>query len=1793
MALDIDRLLSPVVLANLHEDIPPVQCVIWMGKDQYETIEINVYPFDTLDMIKFMICERYRTTPAFHPSYLFIGIPEDEEEPSHDSMYVPLDYLWYSNQTQSVRETHSLMHPWKAMMEGDEWFINANGSYSSPIIELRGRSTIEDVFESSVPVLHVYPLMTLLKEYRGLTPIADIDWNKRFAGYFPDVPINGPYQPTKEDGILLKKIHVLATKRKNLFRDLNQRIEDGIINPNLVVSGIQNMKLIWKKPIQGFEGAASLFYRLPVTELRPYLRLFPSDGSPITKLHVRGVIPIPTLEDPRVLAGWGEDESPDPTSDVCMMKYLHCSASGIVQPVYGTYCILNDGTMTLTIQPPKSIKRLSSDYDFNEFRTHSREIMKGLPAPANEYELHDMSVYMTVAMDLYSKRFTTERLMDRLAGFQPFFTTIEPLPNETPLLSLRYTAVSQYASEDNVYQFLTQYAMKKQLKGETAHAAQLVDALQDQFQFSVSYATEVCKNWLTKRERFTLQQPKDGEFEEAFHPGIDIYIYDKHPEYYIIINGINRYTTYVRLYTLLSMLFVEDDRYFKLTTMDAGLLAAGKDVEKHILRKEGIGAKEIDSNDESYASTASNASQKNSMHSPISIMDELMSDDESLFSAAPAAAVAAPPSEPSKAKTIDVSTTDRKIIDPASWFINKLKEIDKKLFSFRPVDGDKNGYTRKCLANEDRQPVALTKEQYLRMRKIYESEPIFWIEYPLEGTENPVEPKGMIDTITVMRYGSDVHSIHYYFCPEYFCLSDELMILPKYFEGTVDAKGARKAPQSCPFCHGLLIQKNMAPSRHHTVVRRRKVRGGDKFNRHILFLKKSSHPDRLELPCCFTSMPDFEDDDRIRLKHSAYDKIRSALQEEEPEQAEEEMKYYGDMVYPDNIIIPYGSYILTIQKRNILEAGKHLSPGTFGIASAAFDTYFEQSTADTIVKRTTGNLKLRPNAYGFIRMGTEQPPNESLLGVIAPLLYLNNIRQVKDRIIEVMVPLIFLHAHFGNLVMEFYDPRDENAMPSTQNELKIWAQQHLKLSITSNNQQAILRVYNSWHRFIEFINDPSQRKELRHIQPLLAEPGLFRKEGLQLLIVEDHGSDPVTVKCPIFGVSLDRQHRNEIAFISRTITERKNARYELYLYTSNQTARGAQGGVHEPIIRWNYESRQFWPAIVKTRIDEYFNQCQSRYRTVYLQQPSIHSMALLPLSKAIDAWPETIEGLVKDAYNHIMGLTFRIKAGKDAPVVMLPIVDDGLISVTHSVDHVYLDIEDVNLAPLEDAIVYYQTKLASLFSLYPGYHIKYVARRKKGDEYGPVDALQLENGIYLPTGSSKQPAQWEEEGRRKEMLQQWKIQGMVSYTHMQWEIDAEISGKKWNPTESTFKSSLSQLDPDASCGKEPMHEATNDQWESSYQQFRLMVCNWLTTDRAGPSVRDAIERIIFNHNLPEYERRKRLFIYLSPILLTWFYPDDNEKWDTGITTLLRKDCQLIDEPDACTGSCHWKQDEGKCLLHVSATTTLGDSRKVSTPDLFTKRVIDELVRFPARRKQLFQPGGVSHVRPLVQAIHEGDQYIIPESSPTWTNLLRMDWTPPAPEQPRYIEEHSRSEEPVEERKESDDIPPTLQEILGDSKRYQLIVPEVRTLKSMIPLLPFTSILGISLDRLGLPNTAKRFTKEALIQYVTQMILPIGMINLTGQLENEEHSIQFVKPQGGLFTAVTILVFLPDRSGVLVEEAGIPTVKTEHLPPALMERWKSAGRILIKHSKPAAVETVDDLPLLVQAKRKPRMGQRPV
>ena len=104
MTSEIEHILNPTLLHNLHQS--PVTCRVWKGRQKYEEINFLVYPFDTIEVIKQLIYVHYAVNQPddkllFLPKFTFVGIPEDD-------LFIPLEYLWYSHETNSAKNTFKL-----------------------------------------------------------------------------------------------------------------------------------------------------------------------------------------------------------------------------------------------------------------------------------------------------------------------------------------------------------------------------------------------------------------------------------------------------------------------------------------------------------------------------------------------------------------------------------------------------------------------------------------------------------------------------------------------------------------------------------------------------------------------------------------------------------------------------------------------------------------------------------------------------------------------------------------------------------------------------------------------------------------------------------------------------------------------------------------------------------------------------------------------------------------------------------------------------------------------------------------------------------------------------------------------------------------------------------------------------------------------------------------------------------------------------------------------------------------------------------------------------------------------------------------------------------------------------------------------------------------------------------------------------------------------------------------------------------------------------------------------------
>ena len=438
--------------------------------------------------------------------------------------------------------------------------------------------------------------------------------------------------------------------------------------------------------------------------------------------------------------------------------------------------------------------------------------------------------------------------------------------------------------------------------------------------------------------------------------------------------------------------------------------------------------------------------------------------------------------------------------------------------------------------NEDRQPVVLTKEEFDTMLDIYENDGIHFITYPYDGDEDPKQPPLHSEVYRLMRYGSNPARPNYYFCPPLFCLYDRIMIRPRDFVSKIDRRGLKKPRDSCPFCHGKLITDRKHANTDYTVVQRVNKPGTDKQHLYINFLKESNHPIAgLQLPCCYIK----DSSTNKRLTDKPFKHMKNAAKTDD-ERAEDEAAAVEKERYrneEDDVDIEYGTAIefrVALEKlpASYIKKGEKypLKPARFGLLPAGLESYFAQKS-DTMVSRI--KQELAPNATGFLRFGVDNSnPNESLLAAIAPLLFKNSADEVRVTLKNAYTPKIFIYSHYGNLVNEFYTPAD---MVPPRTTIVSWARKHLQVDMVEKNEHAITRAFLAWARFRRFLDDPDEHKELRHLTPILAEPGPITPRGLHLVVLEIPDTDPTAfpvVRCPSLGVNVERHKKADLAFLT-------------------------------------------------------------------------------------------------------------------------------------------------------------------------------------------------------------------------------------------------------------------------------------------------------------------------------------------------------------------------------------------------------------------------------------------------------------------------------------------------------------------------------------------------------------------------------------------------------------------------------------------------------------------------------------
>lgn len=1609
--ITLQSLEKPPPLENLRTPIDKISIVLHRVSGD-KRIEISgVAPFHTIEDLHRIVWYNLEMPDDLYPKYSYLAFENgDQLSPAMFS---------YSTITQEGVEALELSNPLEYNLQSS--FVDDQGEKLPVKINWKGRITLEDAFlkpMNGIPTFHIFSLKLLISKYiqglginsRTSLTISNRDWYGLFSPYFPSIPVGSKGNFTEDDAKSSKATEVYIQAKLDQLRVLEE-LMDSIEFQEVRTTGVRYLSLQWTNTEREsmFEGVDTLFFSADVNQTRPFMRLLMPNATPMTKLYKPDPLEPPVVNDPVLLKTWASEPAPIPNENILFIKTLLRKQEFGLPPLYGTFRIMDDTTADFTIQPRKDQRILDFRKDLANLGFILSDVTRDLPFNLQDARIGRASINIEFRFDKIPPKNIRKQIAKRLSYLSTFFQEISfPEEEQKAFLSYRYKCISNFTSEDRIASYLTYVLSREGI--QPGQEKQLIPNIVKEFNITEDEALNHITTYFMKKQEITTPDPESKEFLALNNPGIDISLYSANINTFIMqLHNIRAVgiEDILRVSTIMNLVFYgkeEDWDSILFSDKDAqSIRKAAAEVEyddlqeEHDTKVEGV----FDFDEAEILESAYEIPQP---QKPQPIMPE--------------------------PKKNNIGQKGSKKLIGYMWFIEQLKKLDPVLYVYSPAKAGEKHYTEQCAANEGRQPAILTEQQYQNMRKIYanaEAEgKVGFIVYGVPETQRTIkEAVGKAEQFTIMRYGSDPTNLFYYLCARIFCIQDLLPILEADWESTIDYYGKPKPQHTCPFCHGEQITEPKKYIEGKSVLIRKNKPKYTYGHFYINFLKDGRHPNGYELPCCFVSRKDISwDDNRFKRfrDQSQKDVLTPALQETEDDRArtavikstELEEAYKGRQ----QLIVEYDVLRWKASKEYVLSSEKYpLEPGKFGLLSLELDSFFGQDSS-SFVARVAIKQEFKPNTHGFFRLGVLNKLtflNQSLFSALCPLLGVNTIMGVAQKFTELITPRVFANLNFGNLAMEFYDPSDERFPNPSDSTLSLWVQKHLLLQSMQDSKFEVARLYRSYHRFIHYINDASQRKQLRHFVHALAEPGLITPQGLTIMTLYYTGGHPTTSKdikvlCPMMGFDINRYSTNSVGFL--TYSDSGIWEPIIYIDKLSQTTT-AKSDIYYTITQQQINSNTF-PTIVRDRYNsEFLQKCSSTYRGAFTLQSGIDNRVLIPASKAIDLLEDyTITGIVKDIYNHLVAITMKNTIEGRSDEILIPVVDDGYVFYDRPGLKIYLGLQSVRLASANDVFIHYKNSITpKLFPLSSIYSIDSflsiqktigtrVVRKIVGFRLGGEGSHAT---ILLPCGQERSDS----ERIPEDMIEDANIKMITKDDEFEFEykINHEI-------IVSNNESSYEKEDSNSFIVKK-------QQVDILYEHFRLSFSNWVETMKST-EVRKYIDDLVSYEPwirkpiLTNSEKVRRLKVYLSPYLQKWFVVD-NEPIDTK-NILIKNDCISIKDDAKCSKVC--KMQNGECKIHIPEQVQIRSTPKPSSvpaANYFIDRLINEIVRLPAKKFELMNKG-VKRVQIPKTNIYVGSQWIIPINTPAWYDLLRFS-VQSGKEQPQYYEEFGRQTETREEFEE--------------------------------------------------------------------------------------------------------------------------------------------------------------------------------
>jgi hypothetical protein len=918
---------------------------------------------------------------------------------------------------------------------------------------------------------------------------------------------------------------------------------------------------------------------------------------------------------------------------------------------------------------------------------------------------------------------------------------------------------------------------------------------------------------------------------------------------------------------------------------------------------------------------------------------------------------------------------------PADYYMTRLKRSDAIMFGFRSsATGRIKTYSKSCQRGDDRQPNSMTLAEYARIQNCYEGRVRFVnlpprkaSDLPRDPTYNPrrtyaeeyffTDPESGLPMWTVYGYENKTRPGEYLYlmCAELWCERDNLPVLRSEFEGT-QGRGFAKSAMSCPFCGGKAIADMAAPKSGESVIVRMPKESSGKVQRFIGTITRTKHPNGYLLPCCDTTPRLLEK----YLEANYLGKLVFGRELVEGEGAEAEAAAAGgagdDVAEPapelglvaaeEGPSIDYMRLLGSMQTQYILGNDKALEAGKIGLLPPQLDRFFGQ-----VGPRALESRGIRPTfvegAIVFVRIGVDtrlQTPGLNLFAGLAPLLNFRSAEETKTHILTRRMVRAFESANYGSLVTEFAARSSLSEDELTKSLPDFAGEYGYNLAA---NRAHVVRLYKAWTAFLVYLSDIKGPKRLRHIEHLLAQPGVIMPSGLLLVTLEQTG-DKIEVVCPSFGIPPASIFGNvPVAFMWH---DKRDESWEpIVLYNGTSTAVrffGERTAELELVPRALRSSLQQWLRDWRSSSLG----CGRPAPPPHVWTPDRDTSGLPRLSQLRTRFEGySPSAMVRDRSNRLAGVLFSPAAaaaaggGGGAPL-FVPCLDDGALAV--ELPRVF-EAEAIPAAPV-DAYIRFYTALP-FPALAP---TKLLA---KMDDATQIVGFMTTAGSMVPTASTPLGTAG---------LPALPVQQLDAFA---WERDSLILHA---PNTATI-------------GATARAEATasvEEQMAEAYQHLRLSLSRWLIRDARGPTLRKDMGTIL-KGGLPLYEKRKRMDILLEPLVREWVQPSVTDA--RRAMSLLREDCLALPEAEcSAAGACRWVAEGDRCMIHAPARTAGTDPVRI-----FTARLSDEVLRYAGKRRELMEDS-VQSIRTPRGSVRVGDELYLavkPKES-TASVLERLGFT---------------------------------------------------------------------------------------------------------------------------------------------------------------------------------------------------------